>query len=73
MRAYLLGLFRTPRPKVEPSARQVLDDIRRLVETKNIPVIMDDVDAGYDMAVDEILDLIEDYQRLHFPHAKKEI
>lgn len=38
--------------------------IRMQVEKLNIPVIADDVDAGYDMAIDEVISLIEDYEEL---------
>jgi hypothetical protein len=48
------------RPK-EPEA--VVSALRRLsarVEQMNIPVITDERDAGYDMAVDEVLALIDE-------------
>ena len=37
----------------------VLLTLREHVERMNIPVVMDDHDAGYDMAVDEVLVLID--------------
>jgi hypothetical protein len=41
----------------------ILDELRSLyalVEKKNIPVVMDDHDAGYDTAIDEVLEIITD-------------
>jgi hypothetical protein len=31
-----------------------------IIEKRNIPVVMDDWDAGYDLAIDEVLALIND-------------
>lgn len=70
MRAYLLALYRTVRPATEPTARDALAAIRARVLAKHVPVIADDIDAGYDMAVDEVLDVIDDYQRQHLPRQK---
>ena len=46
---------------MEPDKKAVVDELRHLyglICSLNIPVVADDVDAGYDMAVDEVLDLI---------------
>lgn len=43
----------------DQSAHQVLLTLRERVERMNIPVVADDYDAGYDMAVDEVLALID--------------
>lgn len=37
-----------------------LRDLSVRIEKMNIPIIMDDQDAGYDMAIDEVLALIDD-------------
>lgn len=42
------------------TAQEALIAIRRRVEQMNIPVVADDFDAGYDMAVDEVLELIDE-------------
>lgn len=42
------------------AAIAVLQSLSAQVEKMNIPVIMDDQDAGYDMAIDEVLALISD-------------
>jgi hypothetical protein len=39
----------------------ILDELRSLyalVEKLNIPVVMDDHDAGYDTAIDEVLEIV---------------
>jgi hypothetical protein len=46
----------------------ILDELRHLyalVEKLNIPVVADDYDAGYDTAVDEILDVIDGRIKYH--------
>lgn len=66
MKTALLKLFRMDRrPPVppHPPALVVLGMIRAQIEAKIVPVIADDVDAGYDMALDEVLDIIADYEK----------
>lgn len=49
--------------KKQTSAGAVIAALQSLsaqVEKLNIPVIMDEQDAGYDMAIDEVLALISD-------------
>lgn len=50
--------------KAKPTSAQAsieaLCRLRAQIERLNIPVIMDDQDAGYDMAIDEVLVLIDD-------------
>jgi hypothetical protein len=55
-------MFGWMRKKVQPphTAHHVLMALRNEIELKNIPVVMDDFDAGYDMAIDEVLALIDD-------------
>lgn len=53
----MFGWFRK-KAAPEKTARQALIELRDRVEMMNIPVIADDFDAGYDMAVDEVLVLI---------------
>ena len=43
----------------QQSGREALLALRVQVEKMNIPVVEYDFDAGYDMAVDEVLALIE--------------
>lgn len=38
----------------------VLQALSAEIQKKNIPVIADDIDAGYDMAIDEVLALIDE-------------
>ena len=47
-------------PTSAEAALEALRRIREQIERLNIPVIMDDQDAGYDMAIDEVLVLIDD-------------
>lgn len=42
------------------AALAALRSLMAEVEKKNIPVIADDQDAGYDMAIDEVLVLIQE-------------
>jgi hypothetical protein len=74
MRAYLLGLFRPRRPMADPSGREVIATLREAVAAKSIKAypVMDDVDAGYEMAIDEVLDLIDGYEKSAFLHHKKQ-
>lgn len=55
----MLKWFRRKRPPQWMTAREALLAIREQVENMNIPVVADDFDAGYDMAVDEVLVLID--------------
>lgn len=48
------------KPANNEAALEALKSLRSSVEKMNIPVIMDDQDAGYDMAVDEVLALIDE-------------
>lgn len=57
----MFGLFRRkqkPKPDTAAIVRE-LEHVYVLVAKLNIPVIADDVDAGYDMAIDEALDIID--------------
>lgn len=43
--------------------KAIIAELRKLakeVEKKNISIVMDDIDAGYDMAIDEVLELIDE-------------
>lgn len=42
------------------TAEQALVTLRDQIVRMNIPVVVDDFDAGYDMAVDEVLVLIDE-------------
>ena len=56
----------------EPSARYAIARIRMAFERLNVPVIADDIDAGYDMAIDEVLDAIMDIEHeLFHPSTDK--
>ena len=48
------------KPSNSQAVLAALRELRSNVERLNIPVIMDDQDAGYDMAVDEALALIDE-------------
>lgn len=53
------------RARTKPiTAMEALDHIQKAVERMNIPKPGDDVDVGYDMAIDEVIDLISDYRKL---------
>lgn len=56
----MFGWMRKRVQTPHPTVHQVLVVLRDEVERKNIPVIMDDFDAGYDMAIDEVLALIDE-------------
>jgi hypothetical protein len=62
MISMLKNMFRTRTKPV--TAIEAVDYLMRRVEALNIPVVADDVDAGYDMAVDEVLDIIIDYRKV---------
>lgn len=55
----MLRWFRRSKPVPQQSGREALLALRAHVEQMNIPVVADDFDAGYDMAIDEVLVLIE--------------
>lgn len=48
------------KPSGKDAALAALRSISAQIEKLNIPVIADDQDAGYDMAIDEVLALIDD-------------
>lgn len=54
----MFGWFRRKKSIPEQTGREALIALRNRVEQMNIPVVADDFDAGYDMAVDEVLVLI---------------
>lgn len=56
----MFGWMRKRVQDPQPTVQQVLVALKNQIELKNIPVIMDDFDAGYDMAIDEVLALIDD-------------
>ncbi len=60
---------RKPQPQWM-TAHETLIAIREQVERMNIPVIADDFDAGYDMAIDEVLVLID---RLLNPDTSEDV
>lgn len=62
--------FRRKPPPQWMTAHETLLAIREQVERMNIPVVADDFDAGYDMAVDEVLVLID---RLLEPDARNDV
>ena len=53
------GLFRK-RTAPPPDGREALIALRKKVILMNIPIVGDRFDAGYDMAVDEVLVLIDE-------------
>lgn len=55
----MLRWFRRRKPVPQLSGREALLALRAQIEQMNIPVVADDFDAGYDMAIDEVLVLIE--------------
>lgn len=52
-------LFRQKKSKDE-AVMTALAEMAALIEKKNIPVVIDDWDAGYALALDEVLALIHD-------------
>jgi hypothetical protein len=59
MRVKWLRMFRTKQPKTE-AVLLALSNLAEIVEKKSIPEVMDDWDAGYNIAVDEMLAVIND-------------
>ena len=55
----MLRWFTRRKPVPQLSGREALMVLRAQIEQMNIPVVADDFDAGYDMAIDEVLVLIE--------------
>lgn len=56
----MLRHFLHKKPSNKEAVLAALGNLKKRVEAMNIPVIADDQDAGYDMAVDEVLALIDD-------------
>jgi hypothetical protein len=59
MRVKWLRMFRSRQPKTE-AVLLALSNLAEIVEKKTVPEIMDDWDAGYNIAVDEVLAVIND-------------
>jgi hypothetical protein len=55
----MFGLFRKKLPDNTASIVKELEHVHALIAKLNIPIVADDVDAGYDMAIDEALDMID--------------
>lgn len=56
----MFGLFRRkPTPNNSAVIIKELEHIYRLIANLNIPTVADDFDSGYDMAIDEALDIID--------------
>ena len=55
----MFGLFRKKPQDNSAAIIRELEHLYVLVAKLNVPVIADDVDAGYDMAIDEVLDIID--------------
>ena len=55
----MFGLFRKKPQDNSAVIIRELEHLYVLVAKLNVPVIADDVDAGYDMAIDEVLDIID--------------
>lgn len=66
----MLRWFRRKRSVPQLSGREALLILRAQIEQMNIPVVADDFDAGYDMAIDEVLVLIE---RILNPDASDDV
>lgn len=61
----MFGLFRKKPQGNSAAIIKELHHLYALVAKLNIPVVADDVDAGYDMAIDEVLDIIDGRIRFH--------
>ncbi len=61
----MLGLFRKKPQDNSAAIIRELEHLYVLVAKLNVPVIADDVDAGYDMAIDEVLDIIDARVKYH--------
>ena len=55
----MFGLFRKKPQDNSAAIIRELEHLYVLVAKLTVPVIADDVDAGYDMAIDEVLDIID--------------
>ena len=55
----MFGLFRKKPQDNSAAIIRELEHLYVLVAKLNVPVIADDVDAGSDMAIDEVLDIID--------------
>lgn len=56
----MFGLFRRKSPQDNSAAViRELEHIYVLIAKLTVPIVADDVDAGYDMAIDEALDIID--------------
>jgi hypothetical protein len=61
----MFGLFRKKPQDNSAAIIRELEHLYVLVAKLNVPVIADDVDAGYDMAIDEVLDIIDARVKYH--------
>lgn len=61
----MFGLFRKKPQDNSAAIIRELEHLYVLVARLNVPVIADDVDAGYDMAIDEVLDIIDARVKYH--------
>ena len=52
----------------EVSVLQALDQLAGYIERLPNEVVADDLDAGYNAAVDEVLDIIREYKKALYPH-----
>jgi len=59
MRVKWLRMFRSRQPKTE-AVILALSNLAEIVEKKSVPRVTDDWDAGYNIAVDEVLAVIND-------------
>jgi hypothetical protein len=66
-----MGLFGKKPEPVKPDTAATLAELKHLkmlIERLNIPVVADDYDAGYDTAIDEVLDIVSG--RINFLSSK---
>lgn len=61
MISMLKKLFRQPTD--QPTALDAVRHIKRQLERLNIPVVNDDFDTGYDYAIEEMFDVISEYEK----------
>jgi len=54
-----LKMFRAKKPE-DRSVISVLTELAQYIENKSVSTVMDDWDAGYDVAIDEVLALVND-------------
>lgn len=55
----MFGFLRRKLKTRSPEVVAELEHLSALIEKLSIPVVADDLDAGYDMAIDEVLDIIQ--------------